>query len=346
MAQEFCPLARRKRRAYPGSGSVRSEQRSQRAKGQARIAEVVFARSLSSPISITNKVILGDQDVSGVISGGGKTRLFNVGPGGSLFITNVILADGAVLLGNGATNNNADGGAIYNNGGIVSLTSCTLSNNSAQALLNAGVARGGAVFNLGGQVYIANSLAIGNFIISGAAPGSSVFSSSESNALSFGGVFYNQGGTMTLAGDSILNNGLSADVSLGTLGPAGGIGLGGAFFNTNGSLVLLGCIVSNNVCSASAGLTQPQCYGGAIFQASGSLSLTNSSLISNHATGGAGGGRILSSAACLRRSDRGIGRQCFIGSRQTGRQSNQRRGGLGPGCRARSRVGWRHLQSG
>jgi hypothetical protein len=46
MAQEFCPLARRKRRAYPASGSVRSEQRSQRSKDQARIAEVVFARSL------------------------------------------------------------------------------------------------------------------------------------------------------------------------------------------------------------------------------------------------------------------------------------------------------------
>jgi len=47
MAQEFCPPARRKRRAYPASGSVKSEQRSLRAKGQARIAEVVFARSLN-----------------------------------------------------------------------------------------------------------------------------------------------------------------------------------------------------------------------------------------------------------------------------------------------------------
>jgi hypothetical protein len=54
MAQEFCPLARRKRRAYPGSGSVRSEQRSERAKGQARIAEVVLARSLSqNPVGLT-----------------------------------------------------------------------------------------------------------------------------------------------------------------------------------------------------------------------------------------------------------------------------------------------------
>jgi len=51
MAQEYCPLARRKGRAYPASGSVRSEQRSQRAKGQARIAEVVFARSLKTELS-------------------------------------------------------------------------------------------------------------------------------------------------------------------------------------------------------------------------------------------------------------------------------------------------------
>jgi hypothetical protein len=49
MAQEFCPLARRERRAYPAPDHVgiRSEQRSQRAKGQARIAEVIFALSLN-----------------------------------------------------------------------------------------------------------------------------------------------------------------------------------------------------------------------------------------------------------------------------------------------------------
>src|SRR5215469_15463358 len=46
VAQGFCPLARRERRAYPASGSVRSEQRSQRAKDQARRAEVIFAWSL------------------------------------------------------------------------------------------------------------------------------------------------------------------------------------------------------------------------------------------------------------------------------------------------------------
>ena len=46
-AQEFWLLARRERRAYPASGSVRSEQRSQRAKGPAGKCEVIFARSLT-----------------------------------------------------------------------------------------------------------------------------------------------------------------------------------------------------------------------------------------------------------------------------------------------------------
>jgi hypothetical protein len=46
MAQRFWSLARRERRAYPASGFVRSEPRSQRPKDQAGNAEVIFARSL------------------------------------------------------------------------------------------------------------------------------------------------------------------------------------------------------------------------------------------------------------------------------------------------------------
>ena len=47
MALGFWPLARRERRAYPANGSVRSKQRSQRAKDQARKGEVIFSRSLT-----------------------------------------------------------------------------------------------------------------------------------------------------------------------------------------------------------------------------------------------------------------------------------------------------------
>jgi S1-C subfamily serine protease len=48
MARRFWSMARRERGAYPASGSVRSEPRSQRPKDQARNAEVTFARSPSA----------------------------------------------------------------------------------------------------------------------------------------------------------------------------------------------------------------------------------------------------------------------------------------------------------
>ena len=246
--------------------------------------------TLSSPIDITNNVILDGANVSATISGGGVTRLFNVATNSSLSITNVSLADGTVLITTNTSGINADGGAIYNNGGSVSLTSCTLSNNSAQALLNGGTARGGVLFNAGGQVYIGSSLVVSNYIISGIGPNSGIYASSESAATSLGGAFCNEGGSMTLAADSVLNNSLSAQISLGNIGIAGGIGLGGALFTSNGYLMLVDCIVSNNVCSAQAGQAGPQCYGGAIDQASGSLCITNSLIVSNSAVGGGGGG--------------------------------------------------------
>ena len=46
LSEILLPLARRERRAYPASGSVRSEQRSQRAKGPAGKYEVIFVQPL------------------------------------------------------------------------------------------------------------------------------------------------------------------------------------------------------------------------------------------------------------------------------------------------------------
>jgi hypothetical protein len=55
MTQSFWSLARRERRAYPASGSVRSEPRSQPPKDQARNAEVIFARSLGAKPTISTE---------------------------------------------------------------------------------------------------------------------------------------------------------------------------------------------------------------------------------------------------------------------------------------------------
>jgi hypothetical protein len=64
-AQEFWPSARRKRRAYPARGSVRSEQRSPRPKEPAGKCEVIFARPnsidhrMSTPMRTCHSVMRG-----------------------------------------------------------------------------------------------------------------------------------------------------------------------------------------------------------------------------------------------------------------------------------------------
>jgi len=240
--------------------------------------------TLTSPIDITNNVILDGANVSATISGGGVTRLFNVGAGGSLSITNVTLADGTESITSSVDGTNADGGAIYNNGGTVNLISCTLSNNSAQALVGGGLARGGAIFNRGGQVYLGSSLTISNYLMGGLyAPGT--FSGAyDVGGTCFGGAIYNESGTVTMANGALENNGVSA-VGSYYLPYPGGTGMGGAVYNNNGTLVVEDCVVSNNVCAAQSGLANAQCMGGAFFQVSGSLSITNCLIIINSAVG-------------------------------------------------------------
>jgi len=249
--------------------------------------------TLTSPINITNNVSLDGANVSATISGGGVTRLFNVGPGAILSITNVTLADGCVLI-TSPTGTNADGGAIYNNGGTVNLISCTLSNNSAQALVGGGVARGGAIFNRGGQIYIVHSLMVSNYLIGGLYDPGYLTGAYNVGGTCLGGSVYNESGTVTMANDSIENNSLSA-IGSDYFPYPGGTGLGGAVYNTNGTLAVVNCVVSNNVCSAQSGLANAQCMGGAFYQASGSLSITNSLIITNSALGGAGGSQMINS---------------------------------------------------
>ncbi|HEX7653108.1 MAG TPA: hypothetical protein VF607_06355, partial [Verrucomicrobiae bacterium] len=76
--------------------------------------------NLAGPIAITNTVIVDGSKVSAILSGGGTNRIFNIAAGASLTLTNVQLAQGAILSSLGT----ADGGAIYNSNGVVNLQGC------------------------------------------------------------------------------------------------------------------------------------------------------------------------------------------------------------------------------
>ncbi len=208
--------------------------------------------TITNTINITNNVILDGSSVSATISGGNAVRLFYVAPGATFSVTNLTLANGSVFVTNGTPGTPADAGAIYNDGGTVTLTSCTLTNNSTQSLIYGGVARGGAIFNNGGNLSLFQTAMANNSTIGGAAQG--------------------------LIASSVID-----------------FGLGGAIYNTNGTVNIAGCNLSGNLCQGLIGLSMGQSFqatgqtmGGAVFQASGSLTIINSLFMFNQALGGSG----------------------------------------------------------
>src|SRR5208337_4210128 len=85
--------------------------------------------TLGNTINITNNVALDGSGVSAIISGGNAVRLFYVAPGVTFSVTNLILANGSVIINDSSAGTNADGGAIYNNDGTVTMTGCFVTNN-------------------------------------------------------------------------------------------------------------------------------------------------------------------------------------------------------------------------
>lgn len=188
------------------------------------------AITLTNTITITNNVILDAKNVSLTISGNNPFRLFSISSGATLSATNVVFANGCIS--NSVT---ANGGAIYNDAGTVTLVSCVLSNNIANSPTQA---LGGAVYSQNGSVFLFNTCFFNNVA---------------------GGI----DGTFTTWHAS-----------------------GGAIFFTNSTVKIINCAFANNLCRTNHFTSGGASAGGAVFQASGSLFITNSLFTANMALGG------------------------------------------------------------
>jgi len=238
--------------------------------------------TIANTIAISNNVILDGSGVAATISGGNAVRLFYVAPGVTFGATNLTLANGSCVVTNGTP---ADAGAIYNDGGTVTLTACTLTNNSAQSLVIpvnyynfTRLARGGAIFNNGGVVLlnqsgISNNAAIGGGIGTG-----------------LGGALYNTNGTMTIMGCNVSSNvcqGLS-------VGHGTGLAMGGAIFQTSGSLTIADSNFAFNQALGGSSyfpgspghLPSSPAYGGAAAITGGGVTINHSQFFANTAKGG------------------------------------------------------------
>jgi len=198
--------------------------------------------TLTSTLNITQPTALDGTGRYVTISGGNAVRLFYIAPGVTFSVTNLTLANGLCLVNSGTPGTPADGGAIYNDGGTVTLVACTVTSNSAQTSIDGGLGRGGAIFNNSGMLSLFQSAVLNNAAVGGGR-------------------------------------------ALGTFEV--GSGLGGAIYSTNGSVAIVGCDITSNLCSAGSSYEGAgQATGGAVFQMSGLMTVTNSRFAFNQALGG------------------------------------------------------------
>ncbi len=268
--------------------------------------------TLTSPINITNSVILDGSFVNATLSGGGAVRLFNVQPSASLTITNLMLANGLVTNSLSDTNP-ADGGAIYNNNGTLKLVGCTLANNVVQNKYNngpfptiGGFARGGAIFNNGGVVILMGTAVSNNMasagLTAGTANGGAIYTTNGSLSLTGCSLSRNTcdsystlpaagGAICIVAGNACFNNcNFNTNGAVGSVSGGGGTsfamipGTGGAIALLSGSLMVEHCQFFNNLArNGSVTGLAGWSAGGAIYSAA-TANIANSLFINNSAS--------------------------------------------------------------
>ena len=244
----------------------------------------------TSQKTITSTVtIIGNGGV--IFDGGNRTRLFQVDPGATLELADLVLRNGNAATGDGGAIRNSGtlmimsstfrnniggrgdfhilrgrGGAIHN-GGTLTIVASTFSNNGAEA--------SGAINNRGRLEITASTFSSNRAAVGGAI---SNFGTVTINASTFsvnnaavGGAIYNS--------DGILHD-LDGTVAITTSTFSGNsAGIGGAIHTDFGTLTITSSLLSGN--SASS--------GGAIYNRQGRATITASTLSGNSAddSGGA-----------------------------------------------------------
>jgi hypothetical protein len=213
--------------------------------------------TLTNTIDVTKDTTLDASGQNLTISGGHLVRLFTVANGISLTITNITLAEGRVLVTNlnAGAGDPALGGAIRNDGGIVRLVDCVVSNNWVQTGggLPAGAALGGAIYNQAGTVQILHSRFVGNSVTGAISEFTNYPEPPKGmDALARGAAIFSSNGVVVIGNSVFVGN-----TAYGHAAPYPGPQLaeGGAIWAT-GLLT-----VSNSDFSANTALSEPGVYG-------------------------------------------------------------------------------------
>jgi CSLREA domain-containing protein len=214
--------------------------------------------------------IIGDGAGTTIIDGGsGPTydRVFEIAPFGG-HVPEVAIS--GVTIQNGATGQG--GGAIYNDGATLSISDCTITDNSATYGGGSSYnGNGGAIYNNGGSVTIQGSMLSDNqsrgVVVTAVA----------------GGAIYNTGGGTLQLVDSTLS-----DNQVSTIFGTDAAAQGGAVYNHNGSTVT--AQNSDFLRNSATGIGNIVGDGGGIFNQGGTVILTDGSIVGGNSADFKGGG--------------------------------------------------------
>lgn len=249
----------------------------------------VFEVAAGTDVSLINIQISGGNGLADNMAG----ATFTDGNGGAILNFGTLTISGCNISGNSGTATsangfNAFGGAILNDGGAVTVTNCTLTNNSA---VNGGAIADFGSLTVSGSTLSGNSAGLGGAIsITGAATVTGSTISNNSAGGVGGGVFFFSG-TLALSGST-----LSGDTS----------SLGGAIVNQFGAMTITSSSFVNDSASAGGGAMflfgasttfvtnsafsgDTAAFGGAISNA-GYLQISGSDFTGNTALSFSGGG--------------------------------------------------------
>jgi hypothetical protein len=232
-------------------------------------------------------------------AGATSFRLMHVAATGRLTLEGLMLKRGSVPSSIAFLSNN--GGSILNNAGTLTLTSCTLTENTAaygggglfnskgtvnittSTLANnmASVGGGSALRNDGGVVTLMETTLAGNHTDFG--PGGALFNDgtmSLTNSMVagnmagvFGGGIFSSSGRLTITNTTFAGNRTAGTGSSGS--PRGG----GAIWNSGGTVTILNTTLAGNT-------APPPDNGGGLFNFSGTMTLQNTILARNTAEAG------------------------------------------------------------
>jgi len=280
---------------------------------------ITFASSVTGPIILTSgelpitTSLTIDGPASGrqIIDGNHFSRVFEVGAGATVTLTNLQIQNG-VGMSNGALGAaTGQGGGIYS-AGALTLDNSAVVSNTVTGTAGSGSGSGGAA--AGGGVYATGPLAltgatvVSNNSATGGAGGNGsftppFFSSAGSGGPAQGGGVYIDGDATVGAGSVVSGNaarGGSAGSGGIFLGGNGGSSYGGGFYNAGGALTVNGATISGNTASGGRNFSGfrggSSGFGGGVY-AGGGATLADSTITGNSANSGSGGGVYATGAA-------------------------------------------------